>query len=116
MFEPTNNGDCRIDCQFTRPVENQAEVLASGDWKSEHQLDVDKTYPYYAVANAKENLKGKNLKELLASTQQDDDIWKPATMVSDKKFLMSCQGEDTITQDPEQNIPVELVRAAAKSS
>lgn len=114
MFEPTNNGDCRIDCQFTRPVENQAEVLASGDWKSEHQLDVDKTYPYYAVANAKENLKGKNLEELLASTQQDDDIWKPATMVSDKKFLMSCQGEDTITQDPEQNIPVELVRAAAK--
>lgn len=114
MFEPTNNGDCRIDCQFTRPVENQAEVLASGDWKSEHQLDVDKTYPYYAVANAKENLKDKNLKELLASTQQDDDIWKPATMVNDKKFLMSSQGEYTINQDPEQNIPVKLVRAAAK--
>lgn len=114
MFEPTNNGDCRIDCQFTRPVENQAEVLASGDWKSEHHLDVNKTYHYYAVANAKDNLKDKNLKDLLASTQQDDDIWKPATMISDKKFLMSCQGEDTITQDPEQNIPVKLVRAAAK--
>lgn len=114
MFGPTNNGDCRIDCQFTRPVENQAEVLASGDWKSEHHLDVDKTYPYYAVANAKENLKGKDLAKLLASTQQDEDIWKPATMVSDKKFLMSSQGEYTITQDPEQNIPVELVRAAAK--
>ena len=114
MFEPTNNGDCRIDCQFTRPVEKQAEVLASGDWKSEHHLDVNKTYHYYAVANAKDNLKDKNLKELLASTQQDDDIWMPATKVSDKKFLMSCQGEDTITQDPEQNIPVKLVRAAAK--
>lgn len=114
MFGPTNNSDCRIDCQFTRPVENQAEVLASGDWKSEHHLDVNKTYPYYAVANAKDNLKDKNLKELLASTQQDDDIWMPATKVSDKKFLMSCQGEDTITQDPEQNIPVKLVRAAAK--
>lgn len=114
MFEPTNNGDCRIDCQFTRPVENQAEVLASGDWKSEHHLDVDKTYPYYAIANAKENLKGKNLKKLLASTQQDDDIWKPATMVNDKKFLMSSQGEYTITENPEQDIPVELVRAAAK--
>lgn len=114
MFGPTNNGDCRIDCQFTRPVENQAEVLASGDWKSEHHLDVNKTYHYYAVANAKDNLKDKNLKELLASTQQDEDIWKPATMVSDKKFLMSSQGEYTITQDPEQNIPVELVRAAAK--
>lgn len=114
MFGPTNNGDCRINCQFTSPAENQAKVLASGDWKSEHHLDVDKTYPYYAVANAKDNLKDKNLKELLASTQQDDDIWMPATMVSDKKFLMSSQGEYTITQDPEQDIPVELVRAAAK--
>lgn len=114
MFGPTNNSDCRIDCQFTRPVENQAEVLASGDWKSEHHLDVNKTYHYYAVANAKDNLKDKNLKELLASTQQDDDIWKPATMVNDKKFLMSSQGEYTINQDPEQNIPVKLVRAAAK--
>lgn len=114
MFGPTNNSDCRIDCQFKRPVENQAKVLASGDWKSEHHLDVNNTYPYYAVANAKDNLKDKKLKELLASTQQDDDIWMPATKVSDKKFLMSCQGEDTITQDPEQNIPVKLVRAAAK--
>lgn len=114
MFGPTNNSDCRIDYQFKRPVENQAEVLASGDWKSEHHLDVNKTYHYYAVANAKDNLKGKNLKELLDSTQQDDDIWKPATMVNDKKFLMSSQGEYTITQDPEQNIPVKLVRAAAK--
>lgn len=114
MFGPTNNSDCRIDCQFKRPVENQAEVLASGDWKSEHHLDVNKTYHYYAVANAKDNLKDKNLKELLASTQQNDDIWKPATMVNDKKFLMSSQGEYTINQDPEQNIPVKLVRAAAK--
>lgn len=114
MFGPTNNGDCRINCQFTSPAENQAKVLASGDWKSEHHLDVDKTYPYYAVANAKEDLKGKNLKDLLASTQQDDDIWKPAIMVNDKKFLMSSQDEYTITQDPEQDIPVKLVRAAAK--
>ena len=114
MFEPTNNGDCRIDCQFKSPAEKQKEVLASGSWKSKHQLDENNTYPYYAVANAKDNLKGKDLAKLLASTQQDDDIWMPATKVSDKKFLMSCQGEDTITQDPEQNIPVKLVRAAAK--
>lgn len=114
MFEPTNNGDCRIDCQFKSPAENQKEVLASGSWKSKHQLDENNTYPYYAVANAKDNLKGKDLEKLLACTQQDDDIWMPATKVSDKKFLMSSQGEYTITQDPEQNIPVELVRAAAK--
>lgn len=114
MFEPTNNGDCRIDCQFKSPAEKQKEVLASGNWKSKHQLDENNTYPYYAVANAKDNLKGKDLAKLLASTQQDDDIWKPATMVNDKKFLMSSQDEYTITQDPEQNIPVKLVRAAAK--
>lgn len=114
MFEPTNNGDCRIDCQFKSPAEKQKEVLASGSWKSKHQLDENNTYPYYAVANAKDNLKGKDLAKLLASTQQDDDIWKPATMVNDKKFLMSSQDEYTITQDPEQDIPVKLVRAAAK--
>lgn len=113
MFEPTSN-ERRIDCQFDAPVENKAEELASGNWKSTLNLDVDNAYPYYAVANAKDNLKGKNLAELLDCTQQDEDIWKPATMVSDKKFLMSSQGKYTITQDPEQNIPVELVRAAAK--
>lgn len=115
MFGPTSS-ELRIDRQFNTPVENKAEELGSGNWKSALHLDVDKTYPYYAVANAKDkdNLKGKNLAELLACTQQDDDIWKTATMVSDKKFLMSSQGEYTITQDPEQNIPVELVRAAAK--
>lgn len=113
MFEPTSN-ELRIDRQFSTPAENKAEELGSGNWKSGLHLDVDKTYPYYAVANAKDNLKGKNLKELLACTQKDDDIWMPVTMVNDKKFLMSSQGEYTITQDPEQNIPVELVRAAAK--
>mgnify|MGYP004457332479 CR=1 FL=1 len=113
MFEPTPS-ELRIDRQFSTPEENKAKELGSGNWKSALHLDVDKTYPYYAVANAKEDLKGKNLKDLLASTQQDDDIWKPATMVNDKKFLMSSQGEYTITQDPEQNIPVQLVRAAAK--
>ena len=113
MFEPTSN-ERRIDRQFDTPAENKAEELASGNWKSTLNLDVDNAYPYYAVANAKDNLKGKNLAELLACTQQDEDIWKPATMVSDKKFLMSSQGKYTITQAPEQNIPVELVRAAAK--
>lgn len=113
MFGPTSS-EPRIDRQFDKPAENKPEELGSGDWKSTLHLDVNNTYHYYAVANAKDNLKGKDLAKLLASTQQDDDIWKPATMVNDKKFLMSSQGEDTITQDPEQNIPVELVRAAAK--
>lgn len=113
MFEPTSS-ELKIDRQFDKPAENKPEELGSGDWKSTLHLDVNNTYHYYAVANAKEDLKGKNLKELLANTQQDDDIWMPATMINDKKFLMSSQGEYTITQDPEQDIPVELVRAAAK--
>lgn len=113
MFKPKSS-ELRIDRQFSTPAENKAEELGSGNWKSALNLDVDKTYPYYAVANAKENLKGKNLADLLACTQQDEDIWKPATMVSDKKFLMSSQSQYTITPDPEQNIQVELVRAAAK--
>lgn len=113
MFEPSSS-ELRIDRQVSTPAENKAEELGSGNWKSALHLDVDNTYPYYAVANAKDNLKGKNLAELLTCTQQDEDIWKPATMVSDKKFLMSSQGKYKITQDPEQNIPVELVRAAAK--
>ena len=113
MFEPTSS-ELKIDRQFSTPAENKAEELGSGNWKSALHLDVDNTYHYYAVANAKDNLKGKNLADLLACTQQDDDIWKPATMVSNKKFLMSSQGKYTITPDPEQNIPVELVRAAAK--
>ena len=113
MFEPTSS-ELKIDRQFSTPAENKAEELGSGNWKSALHLDVDNTYHYYAVANAKENLKDKNLAELLACTQKDDDIWMPATMVSDKKFLMSSQGEYTITPDPQQNIPVKLVRAAAK--
>lgn len=113
MFGPKSS-ELRIDRQFSTPAENKAEELGSGNWKSALHLDVDKTYHYYAVANAKDDLKGKNLAELLACTQQDEDIWKPATMVSNKKFLMSSQGKYKITQDPEQNIPVELVRAAAK--
>ena len=115
MFEPTSS-ELRIDRQFSTPEENKAKELGSGNWKSALHLDADNTYPYYAVANAKDqdNLKGKNLADLLACTQQDEDIWKPATMVSDKKFLMSSQGKYKITQDPEQNIQVELVRAAAK--
>ena len=113
MFEPTSS-ELRIDRQFSTPAENKAEELGSGNWKSALHLDVNNTYHYYAVANAKDNLKDKNLKELLACTQKDDDIWMPATMVNDKKFLMSSQGKYTITQDSEQNIPVELVRAAAK--
>ena len=114
MFEPTN-GDCRIDCQFTSPAENQAEVLASGNWKKSQNLLPGQSYAFYAAANTKQNLQGKSLNELQNATQQDADIWKPYSTDNSKKlFLMSSHGSYQITEKAEQDIPVELVRAAAK--
>ena len=114
MFE-TTNGDCRIDCQFTSPAENQAEVLASGNWKESKNLQPGQSYVFYAAANTKQSLQGKSLNELQNATQQDADIWKPYSTDNSKKlFLMSSHGSYKITEEAEQDIPVELVRAAAK--
>lgn len=77
-------------------------------------LQEDHTYNYYAVANAKADLSKKTLEGLQAATQQDSDIWLPYPQAKDKKFLMSAKGQYIITKDPIQDIPVELVRAAAK--
>lgn len=114
MFE-TTNGDCRIDRQFTNPAENQAEVLASGNWKESMNLQPGQSYAFYAATNTRQNLQGKNLNELQNATQLDEDIWKPYSTDNSKKlFLMSSHGSYQITEEAEQNIPVELVRAAAK--
>ena len=114
MFEPTN-GDCRIDRQFTSPAENQAELLASGNWKESLNLQPGQSYAFYAAANTQQSLQGKSQKELQNATQQDMDIWKPYSADnSEKLFLMSSYGSYQITEEAEQNIPVELVRAAAK--
>lgn len=114
MFEPTK-GDCRIDCQFTSPAENQAEVLASGNWKESKNLQPGQSYVFYAAANTKQSLQGKSQNELQNATQQDEDIWKPySTDNSEKLFLMSSHDSYQITEEAEQDIPVELVRAAAK--
>lgn len=114
MFE-TTNGDSRIDRQFTNPAENQAEVLASGNWKESLNLQPGQSYAFYAAANTKQSLQGKSQNELQNATQQDVDIWKPYSTDNSKKlFLMSSHGSYQITEEAEQNIPVELVRAAAK--
>ena len=114
MFEPTN-GDCRIDRQFTSPAENQAEVLASGNWKESQDLQPGQSYAFYAAANTKQSLQGKSQNELQNATQQDADIWKPYSTDNSKKLLlMSSHGSYKITEEAEQNIPVKLVRAAAK--
>lgn len=115
MFEPTSS-ERRIDSLFDTPVEeNKAKELASGNWKESLNLQQGQSYAFYAAANTKQSLKGKSLDELKNATQKDDDIWMPYSTDNSKKlFLMSSHGSYQITEKAEQNIPVELVRAAAK--
>lgn len=115
MFEPTSS-ERRIDCQFNAPVEeNKAKELASGNWKESLNLQQGQSYAFYAAANTKQSLEGKSLDELKNATQEDVDIWKPYSKDNSKKlFLMSSHGSYQITEKTEQDIQVELVRAAAK--
>lgn len=114
MFEPTSS-ECRIDSLFDAPAENKAEELGSGNWKESLNLQSGQSYAFYAAANASQSLQGKSLDELQKATQKDDDIWMPYSTDNSKKlFLMSSHGSYKITEKAEQNIPVELVRAAAK--
>ncbi len=114
MFEPTSS-ERRIDSLFEAPAENKAEELGSGNWKESQNLQSGQSYAFYAAANASQSLQGKSLDELQKATQKDDDIWMPYSTDNSKKlFLMSSHGSYKITEKAEQNIPVELVRAAAK--
>lgn len=114
MFEPTSS-ERRIDSLFDAPAENKAEELGSGNWKESLKLKPGQSYAFYAAANTSLNLQGKSLDELQKATQHDDDIWMPYSTDNSKKlFLMSSHGSYKITEKAEQNIPVELVRAAAK--
>lgn len=114
MFEPTSS-ELRIDRLFDTPAENKAEELGSGNWKESLNLQQGQSYAFYAAANTKQSLQGKSLDELKNATQKDDDIWMPYSTDNSKKlFLMSSHGSYKITEKAEQDIPVELVRAAAK--
>ena len=114
MFEPTSS-ERRIDSLFDAPAENKAEELGSGNWKESLNLQSSQSYAFYAAANAKQSLQGKSLDELQKATQKDYDIWMPYSTDNSKKlFLMSSHGSYKITEKAEQDIQVELVRAAAK--
>lgn len=104
-------GNNQIDQHYTDAQDRVKKVL--GNWES-LGLQVDKTYDYYAVANAKVDFKGKTPAEMLASTQEDADIWQTYTETNQKKFLMSCTDQYKLTTAQDQTIPVQLVRAAAK--
>ena len=99
--------ECKVDKTFTDGVTSKKkETIGTGNWKVDNDLQENKTYTVKAVAN----YIGTD------DTLTDEDIWKPydATNNSDKTFLMSSTQSYTVTQEPTQNIDLNLSRAAAK--
>lgn len=96
---------------------NQKEVLGKGNWKVDLNLQENKDYFVYSIANAKENLtKVNSLADLEKKVQTDEDIWKPySSDNATKNFLMTAiNSKWTVSKEPTQTIESKLTRAAAK--
>ena len=95
---------------------NQKEILGQGNWKVNLNLQENKDYFVYSIANAKEDLKQVNsLADLENKVQTDADIWKPySSDNATKNFLMTANSPWTVSQEPTQTIDSKLTRAAAK--
>lgn len=96
---------------------NQKEVLGQGNWKIDLNLQENKNYFVYSIANAKEDLQQVNsLADLEKKVQTDEDIWKPYSSDKNatKNFLMTANSDWTVSKEPTQTIDSKLTRAAAK--
>lgn len=96
---------------------NQKEVLGQGNWKVDLNLQENKDYFVYSIANAKEDLQQVNsLADLEKKVQTDADIWKPYSSDKNatKNFLMTANSDWTVSKEPTQTIDSKLTRAAAK--
>lgn len=95
---------------------NQKEILGQGNWKVDLNLQENKDYFVYSIANAKEDLREvKSLADLETKVQTDADIWKPySSDNATKNFLMTANSDWTVSQEPTQTIDSKLTRAAAK--
>lgn len=95
---------------------NKKEVLRKGNWKVDLNLQENKAYYVYSIANATEDLRQvKSLDDLVKKEQTDEDIWKPfSSDNATKNFLMTANSPWTVSQKPTQTIESELTRAAAK--
>lgn len=96
---------------------NQKEILGQGNWKVDLNLQENKDYFVYSIANAKEDLRQVNsLADLKNKVQTDADIWKPYSSDKNatKNFLMTANSDWTVSQEPTQTIDSKLTRAAAK--
>ena len=95
---------------------NKKEVLGKGNWKVDLNLQENKDYFVYSIANAKEDLTQVNsLTDLEKKVQTDEDIWKPYSSKKEtKNFLMTANSPWTVSKEPTQTIDSKLTRAAAK--
>lgn len=95
---------------------NQKEILGQGNWKVVLNLQENKDYFVYSIANAKEDLTQVNsLADLEKKEQTDEDIWKPdSSDNATKNFLMTANSLWTVSKEPTQTIDSKLTRAAAK--
>lgn len=96
---------------------NQKEILGQRNWKVDLNLQENKDYFVYSIANAKEDLTQVNsLADLENKVQTDADIWKPYSSDKNatKNFLMTANSPWTVSQEPTQTIDSKLTRAAAK--
>lgn len=107
-----------VNKKFDRNLQsNQKEVLGQGNWKVDLNLQENKDYFVYSIANAKEDLtKVKSLADLETKVQTDKDIWKPYSSDKNatKNFLMTTNSPWTVSKEPTQTIDSKLTRAAAK--
>lgn len=94
----------------------QKEILGQGNWKVDLNLQENKDYFVYSIANAKEDLRQVNsLADLENMVQTDEDIWKPySSDNATKNFLMTTNSPWTVSKEPIQTIESKLTRAAAK--
>ena len=95
---------------------NQKEILGQGNWKVDLNLQENKDYFVYSIANANEDLTQVNsLADLETKVQTDKDIWKPySSDNATKNFLMTTNSPWTVSKEPTQTIESKLTRAAAK--
>ena len=107
-----------VNQKFDRNLQsNQKEILGQGNWKVDLNLQENKNYFVYSIANAKEDLQQVNsLADLEKKVQTDEDIWKPysSNKNATKNFLMTANSDWTVSKEPTQTIDSKLTRAAAK--
>lgn len=107
-----------VNQMFDRDLRSdKEEILGQRNWKVDLNLQENKKYFVYSIANAKEDLRQvKSLDDLKNKKQTDADIWKPYSRDKNatKSFLMTANSDWTVSQEPTQTIDSKLTRAAAK--